>query len=252
MQLSREHRELSRLDVRDLAPPANALPLGVGSPRQGSRLSIFSDEGCSSASCRFRVTFIQVSNAGETKMLLLPPAPEHRPARHDPGSPRLPSPTTVKLSTRSCIQRRPMPGPEIRQGLGVHADPAAQPLRSPRALSHSREICSCARYTLDRRYRATAPAGYGDIRLRMAGPAFHRLDPDKQRRQVEPFDKAPNHANTMIVRHELIETNRDATPPAVVPPCEAAPPPCSDAPVQIDTTNRRIVPRRCSRPSEKL
>jgi hypothetical protein len=76
-------------------------------------------------------------------------------------------------------------------------------------------------------------------------------NPDKQRRQVEPFDKAPNHANAMIVQHELIETNRAQR---YLPSFrrEAAPPPCSYAPLQIDTTNRRIIPRRCSRSSETL
>jgi hypothetical protein len=42
----------------------------------------------------------------------------------------------------------------------------------------------------------------------MTGPAFNRLDPDKQRRQLEPFDKAPNHANAMVIRNEFIKTNR--------------------------------------------
>jgi hypothetical protein len=34
----------------------------------------------------------------------------------------------VKLSMRSLLQRSPMPNPKIRQRLGVHANPATQPL----------------------------------------------------------------------------------------------------------------------------
>jgi hypothetical protein len=111
-----------------------------------------------------------------------------------------------KTVDEKLLQRRSMPDPKIRQGLGVHANAAAQPLKRDMLIAQPRNLPR-ARHALD---RCVKPQRQQDARIgrRMARTAFNRLDPHKQRRQVEPFDKAPNHADAMIVRHEVIETNR--------------------------------------------
>jgi hypothetical protein len=45
----------------------------------------------------------------------------------------------VKLSMRSLLQRGPMPNPKIRQRLGVHANPATQPLTSDMLFAQPRD-----------------------------------------------------------------------------------------------------------------
>jgi hypothetical protein len=55
----------------------------------------------------------------------------------------------------------------------------------------------------------------------MAGAAFHGLYSQKQRRQIKPFDKSPDHADTMLVRHEFIEIDG---PQGHLPPFRRAKP----------------------------
>ncbi|MBB4201118.1 hypothetical protein GGD83_004956 [Rhodoblastus sphagnicola] len=72
-------------------------------------------------------------------------------------------------------------------------------------LAQSRHL-PCARHALDRRVKPQRQKNAW-IGRRMAGAAFHSLYACKQRRQVEPFDKSPDHADPMVVLHEFIETD---------------------------------------------
>lgn len=77
--------------------------------------------------------------------------------------------------------------------------------------------------------RADGQAALPPILCQRAGPSGRAL-----RQSARPCGRDDRAAR-------VHQDRPPAMPPAAAPPCEAAPPPCSDAPVQIDPTNRRTV-----------
>ncbi len=108
-----------------------------------------------------------------------------------------------KAVDQQLLQRRTVRDPEIRQGLGIHPDAAAQPLKRNVLDAQPRQLTGTAD-TLDRRVQ---PQRYQDprIRRRMAGATVDRLDRSMQRRQVQPFDELPNLTHAMIGRDQIVE-----------------------------------------------
>jgi hypothetical protein len=127
-------------------------------------------------------------------------APGRRPGRSGPGWRRQPGGEAVD---QQALQERA--DPEVGQRLGVHAD-AAQPLIGDVLVAQAGHRTGAAD-ALDRREQ---PQSHQDarVRRRMAGLPLHRLDRSLEPRQVQPLDKPPDQANTVIGRHEILEADR--------------------------------------------
>jgi len=69
---------------------------------------------------------------------------------------------------------------------------------------------------------------------RMAGPPPEGFDGAEQRGQVQAFDKTPDRARAMIVRHKFLQADRT---PLDLAPCEASAPPRQSAPARPGAAN---------------
>lgn len=95
---------------------------------------------------------------------------------------------------------------EIGQRLGIHTDAAAQPLIGEMLLAQPHQFAG----TADAFNRRIEPKRRQDARVRRRMPrrALDRLNGRMQRRDVQSFDKAPPHPNTVVGRYQIIQANR--------------------------------------------
>jgi hypothetical protein len=134
------------------------------------------------------------------------------------------------------FQRRSVANTEIGQGLGVHTHAAAQPPVGDVLATKTRYLPRTL-HALDRREK---PQSQQDarIRSRMPRPSLEGFDRAEQRGQVQTFDKTPDRAHAMIVRHEFFQAHR--TPLYLPPLSRAKPRRCHPNPLRCGLRGQRF------------
>jgi len=107
---------------------------------------------------------------------------------------------------QQALQHCTVIDPEIRQRLGVHSHPAAQPFKRDMLITQPRNLAGAA----DPLHGGIQPKRQQNprVRRRVTRSPVHCLDGRKQRRQIEPLDETPHQTHPVIVRQKPVQADR--------------------------------------------